>query len=175
MLTPSGGIFGSSSPVSKYSTIASWITWLTRKDWNFIPSDTYCPAVGEFWKLEIEKIIFMHVHLFIENNIIDFLMKVVYNEMTYRYMFLWKILKLATIIWTLIKQLKFVGVKIVLFLRFKYTATYSCVSKLLSGKEEVKLLTLIILPSPGISNSITCIQRMIGLGKYITRDTMSLI
>lgn len=43
-------------------------------------------------------------------------------------------------------MLKFLGVKIVLFLRFKYTATYSCVSKLLSGKEEVKLLTLIILP-----------------------------
>lgn len=71
------------------------------------------------------------------------------------------------------KRLKFLGVKIVLFLRFKYTATYSCVSKLLSGKEEVKLLTLIILPSPGISNSI--IQRIIGMGKFITRDTMSLI
>lgn len=68
-------------------------------------------------------------------------------------------------------MLKFLGVKIVLFLRFKYTATYSCVSKLLSGKEEVKLLTLIILPSPGISNSI--IQRMIGMGKYMQRHYVS--
>lgn len=71
------------------------------------------------------------------------------------------------------KTVKILSVKIVLFLRIKYTATYSCVSKLLSGKEEVKLLTLIILPSQGISNSI--IQRMIGMGKFLTRHTMSLI
>lgn len=30
----------------------------------------------------------MHVHLFIENNIIDFLMKVVYNEMTQVHVFM---------------------------------------------------------------------------------------
>lgn len=35
----------------------------------------------------------MHVHLSIENNTIDFLIKVVYNEIAY-YMFLWKMLKL---------------------------------------------------------------------------------
>lgn len=113
--------------------------------------------------------------LFIENNIIDFLIKVVYNEMTYRYMFLWKILKLATIIWTLIKRLKFLGVKIVLFLRFKYTATYSCVSKLLSGKEEVKLLTLIILPQTLAQAYQTLLYKEWLVWESICRDIMSLI
>lgn len=45
----------------------------------------------------------------------------------------------------------------VLYLRFKYTGTYSCVSKLLSGKEEVKWITF-NSSSPGISNSITQIM-----------------
>lgn len=154
MLIFSGGIFGLSLSVLKYFIIVLWIIWLIRKDWNFIFFDIYCLVVGEFWKLEIEKIIFMYVNLFIENNIIDFLIKVVYNEMIYRYMFLWIILKLVIIIWIFIKLLKFLSVKIVFFLRFKYIVIYFCVSKFFFGKEEVKLLILIIFFSLGILNFI---------------------